>query len=290
MIVSQLCGGLGNQMFQYALGYSVARKLRVDLRLDISPLETDPLRDYECDKFNISGKVIDKRELNGLLEKTNKKNIFSNFFRSRRPPSLKIVRESGFTFDPAILNKEGDLYLIGYWQSEKYFKAYRNDLLSEFQLKDQITEPRQVYLNAIKTATLPISIHVRRGDYVNNPSTLAYHGTCTPEWYQRAIDLIASESEQATFFVFSDDPTWCKTNIPHKGSMIFVEPQKDGHDIQDMMLMSQCHRQITANSSFSWWGAWLNQKMEKRVIVPKKWFGSAPHDTSDLLPADWERL
>lgn len=118
----------------------------------------------------------------------------------------------------------------------------------------------------------------------------AYHGTCAPEWYDGAMAAMADGLEDPTFFVFSDDPAWARANLPSRWAMRFVEPQTDSRDFEDMHLMASCRHHITANSSFSWWGAWLDPRPDKRVIAPNRWFNGAGHDTRDLIPASWQKL
>jgi hypothetical protein len=135
-----------------------------------------------------------------------------------------------------------------------------------------------------------VSIHIRRGDYVSNPSAAAVHGICSLEYYEAAIQFIASRTDQPFFFVFSDDPQWAKNNLKTKHPTYFVEEDGTNKGAADMCLMSTCNHHIIANSSFSWWGAWLNNKADKIVVAPQIWFRDTTINTRDLLPAQWYEL
>lgn len=135
-----------------------------------------------------------------------------------------------------------------------------------------------------------MSIHVRRGDYINNPETFKLHGVCGLDYYHAAIEYITKRTNTPVFYIFSDDISWAEENIKSKNQMIFVKETPHGKDYFEMYLMSVCKHNIIANSSFSWWGAWLNKSPEKIVIAPKKWMNETSIDTTDLVLKNWIRI
>lgn len=255
------------------------------LKLDISSYENYKSHSFLLDSLNIRATVASREEIHEL--KKHKKKFKFPFINRR---SINYVKEEGFTFNPEVLKLKKSTYFSGYWQSEKYFKNIEAHIRKEFVLKKTLAESRERILKEILASRNPVSIHVRRGDYVSSAKANAFHGTCEPEWYTKAIQEIRKYSEKITPVVFSDDIDWVKKNIEFDCKVIWVEPDEDGHDFEDMYLMSVCHKHITANSTFSWWGAWLNPNKDKRVIVPHKWFNSQSMNTIDLIPAGWERL
>jgi hypothetical protein len=294
MIVVKLIGGLGNQMFQYAAGLSLANKKNTDLLLDTSFLNEDSKgaytkRHFELDKFSIKEKIADKFILqqfnfteNQLLIKI-KKSIPGIFKRI-------IFNEHQFNFHPTFFKFPTNTYLNGFWQSEKYFVENRAVLLNNFSLKDPLTAVAQEIENKIKSST-SVSLHIRRGDFLSLKSANHFHGFLPIEYYKQAIDFINSKVNNTTFFIFSDDIAWCKTHFDFINSKEFVDGKELGISThEELILMSRCQHNITANSSFSWWGAWLNQNPNKLVIAPKNWFADKTINTNDLIPESWVRL
>ncbi|MBN9332130.1 alpha-1,2-fucosyltransferase [Devosia sp.] len=283
--ITALTGGLGNQMFQYAMGRALAERHGAPLLLDVRGLQHDALRSYALSHFRISAELASEADMPRELGRLGR--------RLHRLPrwltgQTRIV-EQGFPFDPTILDLSPPLHLSGNWQSDRYFSSYADIIRGEFQLREAFTPDRQAIADLLTERPM-ISVHVRRGDYVSNATTNAYHGTCEPEWYDAARQRLAQQLGNAEYMVFSDDPDWARANLKDFSSAVFVEPKDDGRDEQDMHLMALCHHHIIANSSFSWWGAWLNPKPGKEVIAPLNWFRSAQHDTRDLIPANWTRL
>lgn len=289
MIVVQLRGGLGNQMFQYALGRRLSLDHGVPLKLDIRPLESDPQRRYVLDHFRIAATLVRPSEFAWRLPRPLQMPRRLAWV-PRWPGTMRYVHEGcGDPFDPRVLDTPRSAFLVGYWPSEKYFACVAEAIRAEFQLVTPMTGARTEVGEAIQ-AVDAVSLHVRRGDYVSNPVANAYHGTCSIEWYERAMMKIAETVGDPTFFVFSDDPEWSRRHLPSRWPMRFVEPQSDGRDWEDMHLMAMCRHHIIANSSFSWWGAWLNPSSDKRVIAPQRWLANTARDTSDFVPDAWERL
>lgn len=288
MIITRILGGLGNQMFQYAAGRALAIANEAELKLDLIEMGAYKLRPFALDQFNIKAAIAQPDEVpakpkRGLLRK------FTSAFKPDRSSCERIV-ENGLTFDSRVPALRGSLHLSGYWQSEQYFASSADSIRSDFSLKSPLGPARQDVLARIGAATTPVSIHVRRGDYVTNPSANAVHGTCEPPWYHEAMRRMLDRAGDASFFVFSDEPQWARDNLQSSRPMVFIEPQNDGRDGEDMHLMAACHAHIIANSSFSWWGAWLNPRPNKRVIAPRQWFRAPDKDDRDIVPATWERL
>lgn len=294
MIIIKLMGGLGNQMFQYALGRHLTIKNNFVLKLDKSFFEEPPInnvttqRYYSLNNLNIKEIFATAHEIEKL--KKNKNNLSAKFSRkmnSLLPYYIKsYVSEEQFNFNDNILRVKDNTYIEGYWQSEKYFCKIKSTLLDEFQLNKPISKNAEIIKNRIQQVE-SVSIHIRRGDYITNRSASEFLGTCGIAYYQKAIEIIAEKVSSPCFFIFSDDVTWARDNIKIKHDNFVVE----GHlDYEDMFLMSLCKHNIIANSSFSWWGAWLNKNINKIVIAPQKWFNDSSINTNDLIPDNWIRI
>ncbi len=292
MIISHLIGGLGNQMFQHALGRSISLSRNVPLRLDLRDFADYTLHNgYELNRvFGIDTEQADKAELTrvlGLRAGTRIRRLLMRkqlaAFRGRH-----FIMEQNLTYWPGISAVPDDCYLLGNWQSEKYFQQFRNEILADFSFNQPLTGLNLTFAVTIKSCNA-VSLHVRRGDFASNPGTLAVHGLCSLEYYRRAIDYVSSRVENPQFFIFSNDIPWAKDNLQISSPCHYVthNSAKDGH--QDMRLMSLCRHHIIANSSFSWWGAWLNSSTEKLVIAPDKWF-AIDLDSSDIVPSSWIRM
>ncbi len=292
MIVVKLLGGLGNQMFQYAAGRALATKHGVPLKIDISALKNDSKgaytqRHYELDCFNIQATIATEKDLaafqpfhnNQILRLAQRKFpfLFSSIY----------FAESGSQFNSTFNNLKSNSYLDGYWQSEAYFKNIRVQLLSDFVLKDSMPRSLETWCDKI-TSVNSVSMHVRRGDYVNLPSANAFHGLCSMTYYENAFSKLQAEEQNLEIFVFSDDITWCKQNFNFRVNTHFVEHTDKAY--WDLYLMSLCKHNIIANSSFSWWGAWLNQHTNKRVFVPEYWFTNIKSHSIDILAPNWESI
>lgn len=291
MIISNLIGGLGNQMFQYALGRKLSKMHKTGLRIDISGFQIYHLRQFELNDFNIKTQALNEEEKNEN-EKEYNKLYFNKFLKKigRLPYYMEyVVNEKGFRFDKNIFKTSKFVYLNGYWQSELYFKDIRDELLNEFSLKSSPSKTNKEILKEIESYE-SVAIHIRRGDYIKNKQTNAVHGVCSKEYYSKAIKLITTKLPKVRFFIFSDDIQWCKKNYGQFSNFTIIDNSNKG--IEDMMLMSRCKHFIIANSSFSWWGAWLGRSKDKIIICPQKWFNimDNDHDTTDLIPREWIKL
>ena len=199
------------------------------------------------------------------------------------------IREKQYHFDPKILTMPGSIYLDGYWQSEKYFSDIADIIKNEFRVKLPQTEENRRVAQQI-TSCESVSLHVRRGDYLTDAKTNTIHGTCELDYYARCIERLTQQVHHPYFFIFSDDPEWVAKNLKITHPTTFVAHNGPEKSYEDLRLMSQCRHNIIANSSFSWWGAWLNSNSNKIIYTPKKWFCDPNLNTKDLIPATWQKL
>ena len=252
MIIVRIVGGLGNQMFQYA--YAKALSLQgYNVKLDISKFRKYKLHGgYQLDKYKID------------LELANSISIILGKIGIK-----KSLKEKSLLFDKKLKSLKGNEYIKGYFQTEKYFEEIRNTLLTEFIINQELSEPTNKVAKQISSYKNSCSLHIRRGDYISDKKANNVHGTCSLDYYNRAINLINEKHENTHFFVFSDDINWTKENLKITNAF-YVDIKSIPHE--DMYLMSLCTNNITANSSFSWWGAWLNKNDNKTIIAPKQWY------------------
>lgn len=272
-------GGLGNQMFQYAF-YRSLQLSGNEACLDISSFVSyDFHNGYELERvFGLCPVMASENQLskfknNILLKILNKANIYS-----------RIIKQKNLGFDGRYLQLKGNKYFEGYWQSEKYFKNIEAQIRTDFTFP-KLDEKNQIIANDI-IKTNSISIHIRMGDYVNHP---LHGGICTLDYYKNAIKIINENIDNPKFYIFSNDIAWCKENLKLE-NVVYVLGNDGDSSYKDMQLMSLCKHNIIANSSFSWWGAWLNNNPSKVVVAPNKWLNDNSIDTTDLLPSEWIRI
>lgn len=289
MIIVKLMGGLGNQMFQYAAAKALALNHNVNVLVDTSYLNSDTKGQYTQRKFELdifTEKIIiaEKNYLKNF-EKVKK----SRFYREmqRRFPALfkyLYAVESGSKYMESFNKFPANTYLEGFWQSEKYFSNYSNEIRSVFNFVNKIPNELKPLLNQIKSNN-SVSLHIRRGDYVALKSANDFHGLPTIEYYKTALNNISQKTGTVELFVFSDDISWCKKNINFSTNTHFVNHNFEAY--WDMFLMSQCKNNIIANSSFSWWAAWLNANTGKMVIMPQYWFKNIKSTDIDIVANNW---
>jgi hypothetical protein len=289
MIITKLIGGLGNQMFQYAAARQLAEMHHQPLKLDVTGFQGYALRKYELNHLGIHAEIATDSELSAFKGCNYVTAYLRRSFGRSWPYRNRVIRERFFQYDPAIAKFGGNIYLEGYWQSEKYFQRIKDIIRQEFMVCHE-PDSRNKALAAEIAEVNAVSLHVRRGDYVTDTVTSLYHGTCTLEYYRRAVARIAANVTEPHFFVFSDDSEWAQKNLRLDFPSTFVTHNGAEKSYEDLRLMTLCKHHITANSSFSWWGAWLNNSAGKIVIAPDKWFNRKELDTSDLLPSEWLRL
>ena len=288
MVISQIFGGLGNQMFQYAAGRALALSKNTTYQVDTSQFASYDLRQYELPRiFDCPVEAVSDSDLNNMLGWYASPSIQKFVARLRVPMlrSRKIAIEPHFHYWPGINKVPQDCYLAGYWQSEKYFQDVIPEIRTDFTFKMPMSDRNAEVASQIARANA-VSLHVRRGDYASNPTTNSTHGLCSLDYYQTAIRYVTERIESPYFFIFSDDIRWVKDQLPMDLPHQYIEHNQGNESYNDMRLMSLCRHHIIANSSFSWWGAWLNPKLDKIVIAPKKWFAN-DLCVKDLFPQSW---
>lgn len=291
MIISKLSGGLGNQMFQYALGRRLAIKNNVPLKLDIREYNENRLRKYDLRHFNITEDFATQKDLRSVTFPSDKPNhayFIKTYQRILHLSPIQYVKEQTINFRPEILTLGDNTYLDGYWQSEKYFSDIEDVIRKEFTVKSKPDPINESYLGEIRDCE-SVSVHVRRGDYVSNPTTAQVHGFLGLGYYQKALSIILENTDRPHFFVFSDDLEWAEGNIKTDAPITYVK-YNGAKNYEDLRLMSACKHHIIANSSFSWWGAWLSPDREKIVIAPRRWFKSDRLNARDLIPESWHKI
>ena len=294
MIIVKLMGGLGNQLFQYAFGRALSIEKGDKLKFDLTAYskqgkkEFITPRTYALDQFNLTDfKFASENEI--MKFKTIRRyNFFGSFQAKINNYRFKTVEETAFNFHKVSNLKGKNFYFEGYWQTEKYFKHVENVVRREFVLKEAFSIEDLPITKEVRSCN-SISLHIRRGDYVTSSDTNNFHGVCSLEYYAKAVDLISQKISKPIFYVFSDDIDWARQNIKVDFETKFIA-DLNLKDCQEMMLMSYCKHNITANSSFSWWGAWLNQNKNKMVVVPFNWFANKELDTTDLIPKGWHKI
>lgn len=293
-VVTSLMGGLGNQMFQYAAGRALALRCGTGLKLDLSGFEIAGSRPFELDKLPIRAVPAAKTELAALgalgAARANRlRRAIGRLVSLPRAPNSHIYRERHFHFDPSVFDLRPPILLQGYWQSEKYFFDNADTIRRELTPTVELDAKNAAMAERIDSANA-VSVHVRRGDYADNPATNRYHGTCTVDYYQRALAYVSERIQSPHAFVFSDDHDWACRNLRFAVPTTFIDVNTAAEGYRDMQLMIRCRHHIIANSSFSWWGAWLSPLAKKIVVAPQRWFNASRNDTRDLIPDGWVRL
>ena len=291
MVVVKLCGGIGNQMFQYSAGRRLAYVHSTELKLDISWFEIYKLRKYALGAFNIQENFATLEEIEALkvIKHGFADRLIANVMGRKTGTAPPYIREKHPSFDPEILSLPDGVYLEGYWQSEKYFAGMEGIIRPEFTVKTA-QEGKNCELADMIASCASVSLHIRRGDYVSNPEANRVHGICTLDYYHRCVKQLTKIVKKPHFFVFSDDHDWVRDNLKLSYPMTPVNHNGSDKDYEDLRLMSQCRHNIIANSTFSWWGAWLNESPDKIVIAPERWFNDSSRDTKDLIPDNWIRI
>jgi hypothetical protein len=277
-VIVRLRGGLGNQMFQYALGVAVAEAHQRNLYLDDLALRADPPgatpRTYALGAFSITPRLASQVP-SGELD---------------RLPLTAQVAEGSPCFHPEVLalNPFPYVYLRGFWQSQDYFRAVEPLLREHFRFRRP--PRRSAVADAIAESRASVGVHIRRQDYLTPAGK--HLGFVGVEYYTRALEAMRGRAHEARFFVFSDDIEWCRDNIGLDAPHVFVTASDAGEDAAaaDLQLMTMCRHFVIANSSFSWWAAWLSLHPGKIVIAPERWFDDPRLDARDVVPAGWLRL
>ena len=291
MVIVRLDGGLGNQLFQYAMGRSVAGRHGTTLRLDIERLKRSSLRSYSLHRFKIAAELATQHERTKVSGQGRGWRSVVRILQHRKPyfKRATVLEKQQFRYDPNLEELQHDVYLVGYWQNPRYFQGIRELLRDELRLKQPLRHPSIDLLEHIQS-TRAISLHVRRGDYASDGHIRKIYGICSQAYYARAVAKISQLMPAPHFFVFSDDPDWVRQNLVLDFPTTYVNHNAEGNEHEDFWLMSQCKHHIIANSTFSWWAAWLHDDGHKVVIAPSRWLAVDTYDTGDLIPAHWRQL
>lgn len=297
MIVVRLHGGLGNQMFQYALGRHLALKNDMELFIDTTYFDHIPhrqkyfvKREYDLDIFNIKANLLPSKEAGFLpcysskLWHKAKHQVKKRFNLYEKMNAYKILSEKlDYAFDPTILGSGQNVYLIGYWQNEKYFKDIKEEISREFTFKGTFNVQTYRLAKEISDCN-SLCLNIRRGDYINNPT----HGFTGTEYINQAVETLRKKVDIQKIYIFSDDMDWCRQNLSFDVPHSFVTQDYAGPKFSSYLyLMTQCRHFVIPNSTFGWWGAWLSGYPQKIVIAPKRWVGVPGLDTSGIIPEGW---
>lgn len=291
MVTVMLSGGLGNQMFQYAAAKALAKRLETSFAVDLYALTKNSRmtsRPYELDIFTIE------------VEKTS--SLKGKCLIKGRPFVQKhrtFFQKFGFLTDtyailyqPVFETIKGNLTLSGYFQNERYFKGIEPEIRKDFTFRQPLKENNEVLAQQLQDDQ-SVSIHIRRGDYVQNTNAKSNFVTCDKSYYEKAIRHILDKVNNPQFYIFSDDFEWVKENLNFGNQPVsYVNWNRGKNSYIDLQLMSLCKHNIIANSSFSWWGAWLNSNIEKIIICPDKWFQDEYKNTllDDFYPTEWIKM
>lgn len=288
MVIQKLTWWLWNQMFQYAYIKSLSLRNWIDFKLDISEYQVY-FRPFELEIFNIEKKYCLTKEI-PFFERFKFNNRYLNVIlhKSFWMINKNHIYEKSLKFDKKFLWIK-KWYIEWFFQSEKYFKDYENEIRSDFYFVKEISHKNKEILDIINS-TNSVSIHVRRWDYISNKLANKTHGVCDLEYYTTSIKFINSKISDSVFFFFSDDIEWVKQNIKITNKSYYIDWNTWEDSFEDMRLMSNCKHNIIANSSFSWWWAWLNKNNSPIVIAPKKWFNNNLLDPIDILKEGWQKF
>ncbi len=275
MIVVELMGGLGNQLFQYATGLSLAKKNQCELRLDLSFFRK-AVPGATPRRFCLNEYAIPEVPASWLVSQFMK-------LTSRR------YEESSFGFHSEVLNLGQQTWLHGYFQSEQYFFEQKSDLRHRLRLRNPPSSDTQKMIEQMRRQP-SVAIHVRRGDYLSNPLASQVHPVLSQEYYYKAVEHIEKQVGPCMKVVFSDDFAWARENLKFSGEVRFCDFNGEARDVEDLFLMSHADHFVIANSSFSWWGAWLGEKQNSKICAPLEWFKKTELSTKDLIPSRWMQI
>ena len=293
MIISNLIGGLGNQLFQYATGLAAARRTGTELRIAIDMFEDYQLHQgFELTRVfavaPIAANAAEMRVCLGPWRSKQARRLLGRF----RPGTLRegsVVVQPTVTYWPGIREVGPMTYLQGYWQSERFFDDAVEEVRTALHFRSPPSEANVHWIRRIESCN-SVGLHVRRGDYITNGKNRSIYAVCPPEYYRGAVDHVLQRHPDARFFIFSDEPGWARQLFDDQsGIMEVVDHNRGSESYNDLRLMSRCRHNIIANSTFSWWAAWLLERPGKLIVAPQRWLRSPGLD-ADMIPARWTRI
>lgn len=283
MIVARIFGGLGNQMFQYAAGRALAIRHGTELTLDLRMFRTYSLHQYSLSRFGIRAAAADERSLraHGRAKLALVARLPVGTLRS-------CYLEHPFGTHAAWDRVAANAYISGYFQGEFFFQEAASSIRDEF-LPVAAPGPQNDAVTDLMADCESVALHVRRGDYVSDRATFDIHGACSIDYYRAAVDALRRRLDRPRFFVFSNDFPWAREHLSLGDDAVFVDWNAGAPEL-DLHVMSRCRHHVIANSTFSWWGAWLGSHPGQVVVAPDPWFDSVALDASELLPERWVRV
>lgn len=291
MLVGRVWGGLGNQLFQYAYLYALKKKSNQEMKLDISFYKNQELRAYRLNLLNIKhSEIIGEGDIPKNITKLKKK--WNNriirilpIYKVTLKGNWRYFKEMRYKYLEYANNPRGEnIYIDGYWQTEKYFKEFTEEIKEQFTPKYELDGKVEEKMKEI-TSCCSVSVHIRRGDYLNISKFNRNLYLLDESYYKNAIEKMKEKLNNPVFFFFSDDIDWVKEKFGNKINYKYIRMRTTTNDIDELILMSKCKHNIVANSTYSWWGAWLNINKEKIVISPKKKYGNR-----DIIPEKWTKI
>jgi hypothetical protein len=293
MIIARLYGGLGNQMFQYAAARRLQLLRAAELRLDLGWFDTRaaqrPSRPYALGHLTLDATPASTTDIAAVTAAPARWPAVRLLLDSSRPHGRKRLRceRTPYRYEPDFTDTPDPVYLDGYWQNESYFIAIADILRNEFRVRSPVS-PASMRIADTMSAVTAVSVHVRRGDYARQAHTHQHHGLCPIEYYTAACSRIETVVRDPHYFVFSDESDWARDNLSFIKPVTFVSCNDSDHQYEDLHLMTLCRHHVVANSSFSWWGAWLAERPGQVVIAPRSWVAAnLPGD--QIIPERWMR-
>lgn len=285
MIIVRLSGGLGNQMFQYAFGKSISILNNQELKFDTIFFEKQDFRKLEITNYSVDINKSKNKEVAEVLFPRNFPLKWFSFITNKiwKYSDKYIKEKKSFSFDKSVLNLNGNFYFDGYWQNIKYFENIRETLLREYKIKEKLDTYSESIIKKMSESE-SVSLHVRAGDYLKIPEV---GSICNMDYYQKAISYIKGKISNPVFFVFSEDKEYVKKMLPSNLKYEMIN-SNIGKPHIDLYLMSKCRHNIIANSSFSWWSAWLNQNQNKIIVSPKTWHTNSKE--REIILDNWVKI
>lgn len=292
MIVTRMDGGLGNQMFQYAFGLYLAHRHQSRLVLDLGSFQSGPQHGYMLDRFQITARPLSE-SLNQKVPKRYR-SPSSNELTTWLPDwlnsgVLRRIKERPFGFDEKYLKSCDNSYLVGYWQSEKFFPGMRGELLKQFTPTKRLCDESSRVIESMQSSP-SVSLHIRRGDYINNPATAGIYEQVSLGYYRTCVERFAQQHDGAQVYVFSNDLDWCRRELQLRLPTRYIDHTDQQHAYEDLVMMSHACCNVIANSTFSWWAAYLNDRPDQMTFAPTRWFRPGTLDGTHLYRSTWQQI